>query len=78
MPRPPAGVEQGPHSSGKTPFATQRDANSDALSDDLAPLDPALALVVHVWPVLPEAVRRQILGIAGVTQTADRPLPPDG
>jgi hypothetical protein len=27
------------------------------------PTDPDLALVVHVWPALPEAARRQILGI---------------
>jgi hypothetical protein len=26
-------------------------------------VDPALALVVNVWPALPETVRRQVLGI---------------
>jgi hypothetical protein len=60
---PPRGVEQGSNSSGNTGFAPQRDANSDALSGNSAPIDPGLALIVNIWPALPESVRKNVLTI---------------
>ena len=61
----PRGIEQGPNSSGKQGFATQRDANSDALSGDSAPIDPELAEVVRAWPTLPAGVKADVLARVG-------------
>jgi len=38
-------------------------AKSGALGSQSGPIAPDLALVIDAWPTLPEAARRQVLGI---------------
>jgi hypothetical protein len=58
------------YSSENQGVAPQGGAKSGALSGDSvasgalpAPTDPDLAAVVNAWPTLPEAVRRQVVGL---------------
>ncbi|MCX7428999.1 MAG: site-specific integrase [Planctomycetia bacterium] len=62
---PPRGVEQGQFSSENT-----QDAGKwvQPVGDALA--DPALRLVVSVWPALPEPIRRKVLAIIREATTA--------
>ena len=43
-------------------MAVQGDAQSGALSGDSVP-DADLLALIHAWPSLPEAVRRQVVGL---------------
>jgi hypothetical protein len=47
----------------KPQYVDQRDANSDALWNDSAPIDPDLAMVVKAWPALPAETRAGIMAL---------------
>jgi hypothetical protein len=58
-----AGFEPARFSSGKPAPHNQGGAESGAVGANSGPIDPDLAAVIHAWPTLPEATRRQIAGV---------------
>jgi hypothetical protein len=67
--------EQLAESSGNIADSETGGAKSGALSADLAPIDPDLAVVVDAWPTLPADVRCRIVAIIRASQTPRRLSP---
>jgi hypothetical protein len=57
------GFERTSKSPRKTAISEKGGAESGAVGDDSAPIDPDLAAVIDAWPRLPETVRRDVLRI---------------
>jgi hypothetical protein len=57
------GLEHPSKSSGFRGFLPEGGAKSGAVGVRIAISDPDLAAVVEAWPTLPEAVRRQVVGL---------------
>jgi hypothetical protein len=60
---PTRGVEHTADFSGNHGVALQGGAKSGALYGDHAPRDRDLDRIIKAWPTLPEAVRRQVVGL---------------
>ncbi len=67
------GLEPPPKSSGNPGCRPEGGAESGAVGAQSAPFPPDLAAVVAVWPTLPEATRRQVIGLVKAADKATLP-----
>ena len=64
------GLEHLAKTTGKTSDSKAGGAESGAVADELAPIDPDVRRIIEAWPTLPKHLRQSILALVQAGETS--------